>query len=243
MKKPFSSSRRSRPASPSPARVRHSAGKAGARKSAVKAGAPTAFAVQLPDGAGPLELVRCPWPGTDPLYITYHDQEWGVPEWDGRALYEKLTLDGFQAGLSWITILRKREAFRSAFDGFVPQLVARYDSDKIAELMNNPGIVRHRAKIEAAVAGARAWLPIEEKTGFAQYIWGFVDGRPIRHVYRAMRDIPAATELSRTIAKDLRGRGFGFCGPTVVYAFMQACGLVNDHLIGCYRHAECQAMR
>jgi DNA-3-methyladenine glycosylase I len=166
-----------------------------------------------------------------------------VPERDGRALYEKLVLDGFQAGLSWITILRKREAFRSAFDGFVPQLVARYDGKKINELMDDPGIIRHRAKIEAAVAGARAWLAIEEKGGFAQYIWDFVDGRPVCNEYRTMHDIPAATELSRTIAKDLRGRGFGFCGPTVVYAFMQACGLVNDHLIGCYRHAECHAMR
>jgi DNA-3-methyladenine glycosylase I len=194
-------------------------------------------AVAHRDGA-----VRCPWPGSDPLYVAYHDQEWGVPERDSRALYEKLILDGFQAGLSWITILRKREAFRRAFDAFQPHRIVRYDAHKIDVLMADAGIVRNRAKIEATIAGARAWLEIEAKTGFAHYIWSFVDGQPVHNHYRTMREIPAATDLSRTIAKDLRARGFNFCGPTVVYAFMQACGLVNDHLVDCYRHASCGAI-
>jgi DNA-3-methyladenine glycosylase I len=192
-------------------------------------------AMKHEDGA-----LRCPWPGTDPLYLAYHDNEWGVPERDGRALFEKLILDGFQAGLSWITILRKRDAFRKAFDAFQPHVIAGYGNDKIGELMTNVGIVRNRAKIEATISGARAWLDIEEKTGFANYIWSFVDGQPLDHQYRSMQEIPAATDLSRAIAKDLRTRGFNFCGPTVVYAFMQACGLVNDHLVDCYRHGHCR---
>jgi len=186
------------------------------------------------------KLKRCPWPGTDPLYIAYHDEEWGVPERDDRALYEKLVLDGFQAGLSWITILRKREAFRSAFDGFDPERIARSTNKKVEALMRDEGIVRNRAKIEGAIASARAWLQMmEQGAGFGAYLWGFVDGGPIVNRYRAITEVPTETELSRAIAKDLKSRGFKFCGPTIVYAFMQATGMVNDHLTSCHRHAAC----
>jgi len=186
------------------------------------------------------QLKRCPWPGTDPLYVAYHDEEWGVPERDDRALYEKLVLDGFQAGLSWITILRKREAFRRAFAGFAPERIARFPSKKVEALMQDEGIVRNRMKIEGTVASARAWLQMmEQGAGFAAYLWGFVDGKPIVNRYRAMTEIPAETELSRAISKDLKSRGFKFCGPTIVYAFMQATGMVNDHLMSCHRHAAC----
>jgi DNA-3-methyladenine glycosylase I len=183
---------------------------------------------------------RCPWPGTDPLYVAYHDEEWGVPERDDRALYEKLVLDGFQAGLSWITILRKREAFRRAFDDFAPDKIARYSNRKVETLMQDQGIVRNRAKIEGAIASARAWLEIMENgSGFGTYLWDFVDGKPIINRHRWMADVPAETELSRAISKDLKARGFKFCGPTIVYAFMQATGMVNDHLTTCPRHAAC----
>ncbi len=186
------------------------------------------------------KLQRCSWPGTDPLYIAYHDEEWGVPERDDRALYEKLVLDGFQAGLSWITILRKREAFRRAFVGFAPDKIARFPSKKVEALMRDEGIVRNRMKIEGAVASARAWLQMmEQGAGFTSYLWGFVDGKPIVNRYRKMTEIPAETELSRAISKDLKSRGFKFCGPTIVYAFMQATGMVNDHLMSCHRHADC----
>jgi DNA-3-methyladenine glycosylase I len=183
---------------------------------------------------------RCPWPGTDPLYVAYHDEEWGVPERDDRALYEKLVLDGFQAGLSWITILRKREAFRRAFDRFAPDKIARYSTKKVEALMQDEGIVRNRMKIEGAIASARAWLEIMEKSaGFGPYLWDFVDGKPVVNRHKSMADIPAETELSRAISKDLKGRGFKFCGPTIIYAFMQATGMVNDHLTSCPRHAAC----
>jgi DNA-3-methyladenine glycosylase I len=182
---------------------------------------------------------RCPWPGDDPLYLSYHDEEWGVPERDDRALYEKLMLDGFQAGLSWITILRKREAFRAAFDQFDPEKIARYDRGQIEALMQNTGIIRNRAKIESTINSARAWLKIQEGTGFSNYLWGFFDGRTIKNHYRDVTEIPAQTPLSMKIAKDLKGKGFNFCGPTVVYAFCQATGMVNDHLVTCWRHAEC----
>ncbi|MGI8724459.1 MAG: DNA-3-methyladenine glycosylase I [Methyloceanibacter sp.] len=188
----------------------------------------------------PSALKRCPWPGTDPLYVAYHDEEWGVPERDDRALYEKLVLDGFQAGLSWITILRKREAFRSTFDGFAPEKIARYSPKKVEALMQDAGIVRNRMKIDGAVASARAWLEIMETgPGFSALLWDFVEGKPIDNRNCAMSDIPAETELSRRIAKDLKSRGFKFCGPTIVYAFMQATGMVNDHLTACHRHAAC----
>ena len=186
-----------------------------------------------PDG-----LHRCPWPDPgDALYVGYHDEEWGVPEFDDRALYEKLVLDGFQAGLSWITILRKRENFRRAFDDFDPEKIARYRAPKIARLMADAGIVRNRAKIEGAVLSARAWLEVmEQGPGFSRLLWGFVDGKPKVNTFRSVRQVPAETALSRTISKELAGRGFKFCGPTIVYAFMQAVGMVNDHLVTCYRH-------
>ncbi|HEY8213624.1 MAG TPA: DNA-3-methyladenine glycosylase I [Methylocystis sp.] len=184
-------------------------------------------------------LKRCPWPGVDPLYLAYHDDEWGRPERDGRALFEKLTLDGFQAGLSWITILRKREAFRAAFAGFDPARVARFDQKQIAALMRNDAIVRNRAKIEGAVLSAQAWLEIEAATGFSDYLWAFVDGRPIVNHWTRMSDVPTQTPVSERLSKDLKARGFKFCGPTIVYAFMQAVGMVDDHLVGCHRHSGC----
>ncbi len=184
--------------------------------------------------------IRCPWPGTDPLYVAYHDEEWGVPEYDDRALFEKLVLDGFQAGLSWITILRKREAFRRAFDDFAPEKIARYRKKKVEALMRDAGIVRNRMKIEGAITSARAWLRIMETgDGFAPFLWDFVGGKPLINRYRGMRDIPAETDLSRAISKELKARGFKFCGPTIVHAFMQATGMVNDHLTNCPRHAAC----
>jgi DNA-3-methyladenine glycosylase I len=176
---------------------------------------------------------RCPWCGSDPLYVAYHDEEWGRPEFGSRALFEKLILDGFQAGLSWIAILRKREAFRAAFAGFDPERMAAFDAATVEALMGNAGIVRNRAKIEAAIASARAWSAIEEKQGFSSYMWDFVDGRPIINHPCSTSEVPAQTPLSARIAKDLKDRGFKFCGPTIVYAFMQAVGMVNDHLVDC----------
>jgi DNA-3-methyladenine glycosylase I len=184
---------------------------------------------------------RCPWCGTDPLYVSYHDTEWGVPEWDSRALWEKLVLDGFQAGLSWITILRKREAFRTAFAGFDPNVVAQWGEPEVQALLANPGIVRHRGKIEATIDGARAFQRIESQMGFATFIWRHVDGVPLQSGFTEMAQVPAETELSRRIARDLKSMGFRFCGPTIVYAFMQACGLVNDHLVTCPAHARLAA--
>jgi len=183
-------------------------------------------------------VLRCPWPKQDPLYIAYHDQEWGVPEYDDRALYEKLVLDGFQAGLSWITILRKRENFRRAFDSFEPEKIARYRGGKVERLMGDAGIVRNRAKIEGAVLSARAWLKVmEQGPGFSKLLWDFVDGRPKVNRFRTVRQVPAETAVSRAMSKELTQRGFKFCGPTITYAFMQAVGIVNDHLISCHRHA------
>jgi DNA-3-methyladenine glycosylase I len=186
---------------------------------------------------------RCPWPGTDPLYVAYHDEEWGVPEHDDRALYEKLVLDGFQAGLSWITILRKREAFRSAFDDFAPEKIARYNAKKVEALMQDTSIVRNRMKIEGAIASARVWLDMMDRgPGFSAFLWDFIDGKPIVNRYKTMKQVPAETALSRAISKELKSLGFKFCGPTIVYAFMQATGLVNDHLTTCHRHAACAAL-
>ena len=185
-------------------------------------------------------LVRCAWPGQDPLYVAYHDEEWGVPEYDDRALYEKLMLDGFQAGLAWITILRKRDNFRKAFDGFDPEKIARYKPAKIEKLMGDAGIVRNRAKIEGAVLSARAYLDIMEKgPGFSALLWDFVDGKPKENGFVSHKQIPAETDISRKMSKELIGRGFKFVGPTIVYAFMQAVGMVNDHLVTCHRHAAC----
>ncbi|MCL2778721.1 MAG: DNA-3-methyladenine glycosylase I [Polyangiaceae bacterium] len=191
--------------------------------------------------------MRCFWPGTDPLYVAYHDVDWGVPEIDGRALFEKLVLDGFQAGLSWITILRKRENFRSAFDGFEPQRMARYTDRKIASLMADAGIVRNRAKIEGAVKSACAYLDLAGKQDFSAFIWDFVDGEPVQNKWRDRSEIPAETDISRRLSKALADKGFKFCGPTIVYAFMQAVGMVNDHFVDCWRHdaigADCHATR
>jgi DNA-3-methyladenine glycosylase I len=187
-----------------------------------------------PDG-----LSRCPWPKLDPFYVAYHDDEWGVPEFDDRALYEKLMLDGFQAGLSWITILRKRENFRRAFDGFEPSKIARYTPKKIEKLMLDAGIVRNRSKIEGAVKSARAYLDAMEKgPGFSKLLWNFLDGAPKVNHFRSTKQVPAETDISRAMSKELAARGFKFVGPTIVYAFMQATGMVNDHLVDCYRHEQ-----
>ncbi|MFD1331727.1 DNA-3-methyladenine glycosylase I [Methylopila musalis] len=180
---------------------------------------------------------RCRWCGTDPLYVAYHDHEWGVPERDPRALYEKLVLDGFQAGLAWITILRKRDAFRAAFQGFDPEIVARFGEDDVARLLGDAGIVRSRAKIEGAVKSARAYLAMRDRgEDFSDYLWTFMDGAPLVNRWSAIAEVPASTPLSETISKDLKRRGFTFCGPVIVYAFMQAVGMVDDHLTTCFRH-------
>jgi DNA-3-methyladenine glycosylase I len=190
--------------------------------------------IHHPDGRS-----RCPWPGQDPFYVAYHDDEWGVPEYDDRALYEKLILDGFQAGLSWITILRKRENFRRAFDDFAPEKIARYNKRKIEKLMLDAGIVRNRQKIEGTVASARAYLDAMEKgPGFSKLLWGFVDGAPKVNHYKSHKQIPSETPISKAMSKELAGRGFKFVGPTIVYAFMQATGMVNDHLVDCYRYKQ-----
>lgn len=186
---------------------------------------------------------RCGWPGTDPLYVEYHDTEWGVPEYDDRALFEKLLLDGFQAGLSWITILRKRDNFRRAFDDFNPEIIARYGPDKIESLMQDTGIVRNRLKIESSVRSAQAYLKIMEETGsFRDFIWQFTDGQMVINHPRGMKDVAVDSPASKAMSKALKQRGFNFCGPTICYAFMQAVGIVNDHMADCYRHAECCAL-
>ena len=182
---------------------------------------------------------RCPWPGVDPLYVAYHDEEWGVPEWDDRALFEKLVLDGFQAGLSWITILRKRPAFRAAFDGFEPERIARWAPERTEFLMQDTGIVRNRAKIVATVALAKIYLDLQEKGGFARHLWSFVDGRPAQNQPGSLADVPVDSAASIAMSKDLKQRGANFVGPTIVYAFMQAVGMVNDHLVGCHRCEAC----
>ncbi|MCW6508363.1 DNA-3-methyladenine glycosylase I [Hyphomicrobiales bacterium BP6-180914] len=174
--------------------------------------------------------------------MAYHDTEWGVPEWDDRALFEKLILDGFQAGLSWITILRKREAFRLAFDGFVPETIVRYDEAKIARLMADAGIVRNKAKILNTIATARFFLAEQERDGFGTLLWSFVDGAPRQNAFRTTAEGPVESEASRAMAKHLKAQGLSFCGPTILYAFMQAVGMVNDHLVGCFRHEACRAM-
>jgi len=183
-------------------------------------------------------MKRCAWCGDDPLYVAYHDLEWGVPMRDGQALWETLVLEGFQAGLSWITILRKRENFRAAFAGFDPVIVATWGEKEVADLMLNSGIVRHRGKIEATIKNAQIYLEIESAEGFADFIWGMVPGAPLQNLPRDAPDVPATTDVSVALSKALKKRGFKFCGPTTVYAFMQAAGLVNDHMHGCFRQAE-----
>ncbi|GAW34579.1 DNA-3-methyladenine glycosylase 1 [Roseovarius sp. A-2] len=181
-------------------------------------------------------MERCGWVGADALYESYHDHEWGVPEFDSRALWEKLILDGFQAGLSWITILRKRESFRDAFQGFDPHAIAGWGEAEVVRLLADPGIIRHRGKIEATIGNARAWQLIEAEHGFDRYLWEHVGGRPLQNRWQTLSEVPAQTDLSIKISKDLKKRGFKFCGPTIVYAFMQAVGMVNDHLVTCPCH-------
>ncbi|MZR15217.1 DNA-3-methyladenine glycosylase I [Maritimibacter sp. DP07] len=176
---------------------------------------------------------RCSWCGEDPLYVAYHDTEWGVPEYDGRALWEKLILDGFQAGLSWITILRKRDNFRTAFAGFRPEVIADWGEDEVAWLLADEGIIRHRGKIEATIGNARAYLDMGGAAAFSERMWSYVDGAPLVNRFASQAEIPASTPLSTQLSKDLKAAGFKFCGPTIVYAWMQACGLVNDHVLGC----------
>lgn len=184
---------------------------------------------------------RCGWPGDDELYVAYHDHEWGVPEFGSKALFAKLVLDGAQAGLSWLTILRKRENYYRAMNDLDPARMARWTSKSIDKLMQNDGLVRNRLKIMAARQNARAYLKLEEELGsFGMYLWDFVDGAPIVNRFETLEELPAETELSRRISKDLRGRGFKFVGPTIVYAFMQAVGMVNDHLVSCFRYQEVQ---
>ncbi|WP_374572976.1 DNA-3-methyladenine glycosylase I [Phenylobacterium sp.] len=189
--------------------------------------------------------IRCGWRGMqgDALYEAYHDTEWGVPEYDPRALWEKLVLDGFQAGLAWITILRKREAFRAAFDDFDPEKVARYGEADRARLMADAGIVRSNAKIDAAISGARIYLDMREKgEDFSKFLWAFTDGKPIQNDFAEIAQVPAQTPVAVEMSKALKAKGFKFVGPVIVYAFMQATGLVNDHLVSCHRHAPVRAM-
>jgi DNA-3-methyladenine glycosylase I len=187
---------------------------------------------------------RCPWSGiADSEYARYHDEEWGVPHADDRRLFEKLVLEGFQSGLSWLTILKKRRAFRAAFDDFDAERMARYGEADKARLMADAGIVRNRLKVEAAVDNARAYLQLAERGPLSAFLWGFLDGRPIVHERRTFAEIPAATELSKRISKALKSEGFRFVGPTTVYAFMQSSGFVNDHLVSCHRHGPCAELQ
>jgi DNA-3-methyladenine glycosylase I len=189
------------------------------------------------------DKIRCSWCGDAPLYVAYHDEEWGVPVFDDRTLFEFLILEGAQAGLSWSTILNKRENYRRAFDNFDAEKVARYDGIKIASLLSDPGIVRNQLKIGSAVTNAQAFLKVREEWGsFSAYIWSFVDGRPIQNSWRTLSEIPAKTPLAEALSKDLKKRGFRFVGPTIIYAHMQATGMVNDHLVDCFRHPEIVAM-
>jgi DNA-3-methyladenine glycosylase I len=185
------------------------------------------------------EPSRCGWAGPQPIYIAYHDEEWGVPKADDRLLLEKLTLEGFQAGLSWITILNKRARFREVFDNFDAEKVARYGERKIDSLLADAGIIRHRGKIEAAISNAKVYLELHERISLSAFLWDFVDGTPVQNSFARMENIPAQTEVSKAMAKALKMEGFRFCGPTTVYAFMQSVGMVNDHLVGCHRHAPC----
>lgn len=183
--------------------------------------------------------LRCNWCGDDPLYVAYHDEEWGVPLHDEQKLFEFLILEGAQAGLSWITILRKREHYRAAFADFDPQQVARFDEADVEQLLQNPGIVRNRLKITSVIANARAYLRVKQEFGsFDQYIWQFVDGKPLLNAWQTLSEVPAQTEVSQQMSKDLKKRGFKFVGPTICYAFMQATGMVNDHVTDCFRYTQ-----
>ena len=189
--------------------------------------------------AKPRAPKRCEWCGTDPLYVAYHDREWGAPLHDDRRLFEFLLLEGAQAGLAWITVLRKREGYRKAYQQFDPRKIARWDKRKIESLLKNPGIIRNRLKVEGAKKCARAYLDVVREFGsFDEYIWGFVGGKPIRNRWKTLQEIPAETDEARAMAKDLKKRGFTFVGPTICYAFMQATGMVNDHVVGCFRYKQ-----
>jgi DNA-3-methyladenine glycosylase I len=190
------------------------------------------------------DLARCPWVGfADQAYARYHDEEWGVPAADDRALFEKLILEGFQSGLSWLTILRKRDNFRRAFEGFDPVKIARFGANDVARLMADPGIVRNRRKIEAAIDNAKAFIDLAERQSLASFLWSFLDTGPITNRHRSLSDVPPQTELSQRISKALKSRGFRFVGPTTVYAFMQSVGMVNDHIVSCHRHAPCATLQ
>lgn len=190
------------------------------------------------------EKNRCPWPGVDPVYIDYHDREWGVPVHDERLLFEFLILEGAQAGLSWITILKRRAGYREAFDNFEVERVARFNRRKIESLMKNPAIIRNRLKIESAVANAKAFLRVQDEFGgFARYQWEFVGGKPLQNTWQSMKEVPAKTEISDTLSRDLKKRGFSFVGSTIMYAHMQAVGMVNDHLVACFRHKQLAGRR
>jgi len=187
-------------------------------------------------------VTRCAWCGDDPLYVTYHDEEWGVPVHDDRKHFEFLVLEGAQAGLSWITILKRREGYRKAFDDFDPEKVARFDDNRVTALLQDAGIIRNRQKVASAINNARAFLDVQAEFGtFDRYIWSFVDGKPIVNRFRTMAEIPAETPLSATLSRDLKKRGFSFVGPTIMYAHMQAIGMVNDHVVSCFRHRELTA--
>ena len=189
----------------------------------------------------PPERSRCPWCGTDPPYVAYHDTEWGVPVHDERLHFEFLTLEGAQAGLSWITVLRKREAYRAAYRGFDPAVVARFGAREIRRLMGDAGIVRNRRKIESSISNARAFLEVQAEWGsFDAYLWHFTSGKPVVNRRRSLKQLPVSTPLAEEISRDLKDRGFSFVGPTIVYAHLQAIGVVNDHLVSCFRHAELQ---
>ena len=186
---------------------------------------------------------RCGWVNEDPLYLAYHDEEWGVPLYCDRRLFEMLVLEGAQAGLSWYTILKKREAYRRAFDGFDPERVARYDEKKVASLLQDAGIVRNRLKIRAAIGNAQAWLKLrDEGNEPSEFLWQFTGGVPVTNAWRRLQDIPASTPASEAMSKALKARGFRFVGPTICYAFMQAVGMVNDHVTSCFRWQECAAL-
>ena len=188
--------------------------------------------------------VRCPWGESDPLYVSYHDHEWGVPTHDDQAFFEMLILEGAQAGLSWITVLKKRENYRRAFSSFDPRRIARYDTRRVERLLANDGIIRNRLKIESTIKNARAFLSVQKEFGtFDRYIWGFLDGRPIRNARARLKDIPAHTSQSDAMSKDLKRRDFSFVGSTICYAFMQATGMVNDHLVGCFRYRAVNRLR
>jgi len=190
------------------------------------------------------EIVRCPWVGiADPIYVRYHDEEWGVPQPSDRALFEKLVLEGFQAGLSWLTILKKRENFRRAFHGFDPERIVRYGAKDIARLMADPGIVRNRLKVEATIDNARAMLKLARRTRLSAFVWAFLDGRPQINRHRSFKTVPAETPTSKAISKALKAEGFRFVGPTTIYAFMQSTGMVNDHIVSCHRHEACAELQ